>query len=206
MLRADELVAIYALLEHGQTVDPKGAPVDCGERCDKFCCRPGNTTKYLLPGEREFLESAMRERGDPPFAFKSLYWFESLDEPPTRACACEPLRELRPFNCRVFPYSPRLEGRRVVGLKKSRLKYLEPCWIEEPAPAWQAGAVQAWQRVLDDTDSRLLFCRLGALWEWNQASERGEEAGHALVALAQIRPEDDDDTWARAARFFSRTD
>lgn len=206
MLTADDLRAIYALLEHGQTVDTAGAPVDCGVRCDKFCCRPGNTTKYLLPGERAFLEAAMRERGDPPFAFKNLYYFESIEEPDTRACACEPLRDLRPFNCRVFPYSPRLEGKSVVGLKKSRLKYLEPCWIEEPAPAWRDGAVQAWQRVLDDIDSRLLFGRLGALWAWNQAVERGEAAGHAMAALAQIRAEDEEETWARVARFFSRTD
>lgn len=206
MLTAADLRAIYALLDVGQTVDAAGHAVDCGQRCDKFCCRPANTTKYLLPGEREFLEEGMRARGDPPFAFKNLYYFESIEEPPTRACACEPLRELRPFNCRVFPYSPSLEGRMVAGLKKSKLKYLEPCWIEEPAPAWRDGAVQAWQRVLDDVDSRLLFCRLGALWEWNQAVERGEQAGHAMVALAQIRAEDDDDTWARVARFFSRTD
>ncbi len=206
MLTPDDLRAIYRLLDQGQTVDVTGDPVDCGVRCDKFCCRPGNTTKYLLPGEREFLESAMAERGDPPFAFKNLYYFESIDEPPTRACACEPLRELRPFNCRIFPYSPRLDGRTVVGLKKSRLKYLAPCWIDEPAPRWGAGAVQAWQRVLDDVDARLLFCRLGALWEWNQATERGEQAGHAVTALAQISADDDDDTWARVARFFSRTD
>ena len=206
MLTADELRAIYRLLDQGQTVDTAGNAVDCGERCDKFCCRPGNTTKYLLPGEREFLESAMLERGDPPFAFKSLYYFESIDEPPTRACACEPLRELRTFNCRVFPYSPQLDGRVVVGLKKSKLKYLEPCWIHEPAPRWRDSAVQAWQRVLEDVDSRLLFCRLGALWEWHQATERGEQPGHALAALAHISAEDDDDSWARVARFFSRTD
>lgn len=206
MLAAADLRAIYALLDQGQTVDAAGGAVDCGSRCDKFCCRPGNTTKYLLPGERQFLEAATRARGDPPFAFRDLYFFESLDEPPERACACEPLRELRPFNCRVFPYSPALEGHRVVGVKKSRLKYLAPCWIEEPAARWRAGAVEAWQRVLDDVDSRLLFCRLGALWEWHQASERGEQVGHALTAVAGIDADDVEDCWARVARFFSRTD
>jgi len=71
VLSAADLRAIYRLLDVGQTVDTAGHAVDCGQRCDKFCCRPGNTTKYLLPGEREFLEDGMRARGDPPFAFKN---------------------------------------------------------------------------------------------------------------------------------------
>lgn len=206
MLSADDFRALYALLDVGQTVDDAGLAVDCGTRCDKFCCRPDHTTKYLLPGERRFLEEAMSARGDAPLAFKDLYYFESLAEPADRACACEPLRELRPFNCRVFPYSPALEGRRVVALKKSKLKYLAPCWIEVPAPRWRQGAITAWQRVLDDVDCRLLFCRLGALWEWHQASERGEAVGHALQATAAIDGTDEADTWARVARFFARTD
>jgi len=206
MLADDDFRAIYDLLDVGQTVDDAGRAVDCGIRCDKFCCRPDNTTKYLLPGERRFLDAALAARGRAPLACKDLYYFESLDEPPDRACACEPLRELRPFNCRVFPYSPALEGTRVVGLRKSKLQYLAPCWIDEPAPRWRDGAISAWQRVLDDVDGRLLFCRLGALWEWHQASERGEAAGHAVQAVASIDGTDEADTWARAARFFSRTD
>ncbi len=206
MLEPHDFRAIYALLDVGQTIDAAGRAVDCGVRCDKFCCRPDNTTKYLLPGERRFLEDAMAARGDAPLAFKDLYFFESLDEPPDRACACEPLRELRPFNCRVFPYSPALEGTRVVGVKKSKLAYLAPCWIEAPAPRWRDGAVAAWQRVLDDVDCRQLFCRLGALWEWHQLSERGQATGHAMQAVAAIDAHDEADSWARVTRFFSRTD
>src|SRR6185503_10014385 len=134
MFEPDDFYAVYALLDVGQTVDDAGAVVDCGVQCDKHCCRPGQTTKYLLPGERRFLADAIGARGgDAPFTFQNLGFFDSIVEPPvtTRACACEPLRDLRPFNCRVFPYSPRIDddGRTVVGLKKGKFKYLEPCWI-----------------------------------------------------------------------------
>jgi hypothetical protein len=197
---------VYALLGADQTVDEHGVAVDCGVQCDKHCCRPGNTTKYLLPGERGFLADALAEKGDPPFAFASLGFFDSIVEPPTRACACEPLRELRPFNCRIFPYSPRLEGRTVAGLKKGKLAYLAPCWITVPAPQWEKNAVAVWQRVLDDDDNRALFARLATMWEWHKATERGEDPGHVLVALAELDRADVDEVWARAARFFSRTE
>ncbi len=206
MFSAEEFREVYALLNVDQTVDDAGAAVDCGVRCDKHCCRPGQTTKYLLPGERGFLSEALADRGEPPFAFTSLGFFDSIVEPPTRACACEPLRELRPFNCRVFPYSPRFEGRRVVGVKKGDFKYLEPCWITTPAPRWENNAVDVWQRVLDDTDNRAFFARLGTLWEWHKAAERGEEPGHVLTALAALDQAGDDDVWECAVRFFSRTD
>ena len=206
MFQADDFLEVYALLGVDQTVDDDGRGVDCGVRCDKHCCRPGQTTKYLLPGERGFLADALADRGDPPFSFASLGFFDTIVEPPTRACACEPLRELRPFNCRIFPYSPRIEGHVVAGLKKGKLSYLEPCWITEPAPQWEKNAVRVWQRVLDDADNRNLFARLATMWEWHKAVERGEEPGHVLSALAVLDSCDDDELWARATRFFSRSE
>lgn len=197
---------LYSLLSGDQTVDEHGCAVDCGVRCDKHCCRPGHTTKYLLPGEHAFLEEALAERGDPPFAFKSLGYFDTIVEPPERACACEPLRELRPFNCRIFPYGPNVVGQRVEGLRKGRMSYLEPCWIEKPAPQWEEAAIEAWQLVLDDPDNRDLFARLCTLWEWNQALERGEEPGPVLLALAGLDAADDDERWARVGRFFRRSE
>lgn len=204
MFDHDAFRRLYALLSGDQTVDERGGAVDCGVRCDKHCCRPGNTTKYLLPGERSFLEEALAERGDPPFAFKSLGYFETIVEPPERSCACEPLRELRPFNCRIFPYGPDVDGRRVAGLVKGRQSYLEPCWITAPAPRWREQAMEAWQRVLDDDDNRDLFARLCTLWEWNRDVEEGRDPGPVLLALSGLDAADDDERWARAARFFKR--
>lgn len=204
MFDHDSFRALYGLLSGDQTVDDDG-PVDCGVRCDKFCCRPGHTTKYLLPGERDFLSVAMRERGE-VFHGVSLGFFDSIDEPLDRACACETLRELRPFNCRIFPYSPVFDERRVVGLKKGKLAQFEPCWITTPNPSWEKDAIVAWQNVLDDADNRALFARLTTMWEWHKAVERGEEPGHVLVALATLDNADDDELWSRALRFFSRSD
>jgi hypothetical protein len=114
------------------------------------------------------------------------------------------LREYRTFNCRVFPYSPRIEERRVVGLKKGTFKYLEPCWITAPAPKYEENAIRAWQMVLDDPDNRMLFARLSTLWEWHKATERGEDPGHVLTHLIEL--DQADDVWPRAAKFFSRTE
>lgn len=204
MFDHDAFRRLYALLAGDQTVDETGVAVDCGVRCDKHCCRPGNTTKYLLPGERSFLEEELAARGGPPFAFRSLGYFETIVEPPEQACACEPLRELRPFNCRIFPYGPDVEGKKVVGLWKGKQSYLEPCWIAVPAPRWRTAAVAAWQMVLDDDDNRDLFARLCTLWEWNQAVEEGKDPGPVLFALSGLDAADDDERWARAGRFFKR--
>jgi hypothetical protein len=207
MFTHEQFQALYDQLNGDQTLDDNGAPLDCGVQCDKFCCRPGNTSKYLLPGERNFIESEISALGgEMPFSFTNLMYLEMVHEPEHRACACEPYRALRTFNCRIFPYSPKLESRRVVDLKKSKLKYLEPCWISVPASKWRDAAIAAWQMVLDDVDNRILFARLCTLWEWNQAVERGEDAGHALVALASLDVHNDDEVWARTERFFSRKD
>jgi len=197
---------LYTLVSGDQTVDDKGVSIDCGIRCDKHCCRPGNTSKYLLPGERAFLEDALADRGEPPFGFASFGYFDTIVEPPTRACACEPLRDLRPFNCRIFPYGPVIEGTRVTGLRKGKLKYLEPCWITVPAAPWGRDAMTAWQRVLDDRDNLDLFARLSTLWEWNVAVEHGQDPGHVLAALAGLAAADEEERWRRCARFFSRSD
>jgi hypothetical protein len=206
MFDAAAFEELYRLVSGDQTVDDAGHPVDCGVRCDKHCCRPGHTTKYLLPGERQYLEAALDARGDMPFGFRSLGYFDTIVEPEDRPCACEPLRDLRPFNCRIFPYGPHVEGRTVVRLRKGKLSYLEPCWISTPAPRWERDAIAAWQMVLDDVDNLELFARLCTLWEWNQACERGEDPGPVLLALSGLDQADDDERWARAARFFQRTE
>ena len=197
--------AVYSLLEGDQTLDDAGAGVDCGVRCDAFCCRPGNTTKYLLPGERRFLEEALAPHGGVPFRFVNLGFFESIVEPPAseRPCACAPARAFRTFNCRVFPYLPVLSGRDVTAVKKSKAAHLGACWIETPAGPWARRAVDAWQRVLDDDDNRRLFARLGALWEWTERSDRGEAVGSSLAILEQILTANDEELWRRCAAFFA---
>ncbi len=204
MLSADQLRELYRLLDADQTVDDDGQPVDCGVRCDKHCCKP-DITKYLLPGERAFLELELAER-DAGFALGTSGFFDTIIADPALACACDSVRALRPFNCRVFPYGARVVDKKVVDLVKGKQAYLAPCWIETPGATWRAGAMKAWQIVLDDADCRRLFAKLTTLWEWNRALERGEEPGPVLLLLATLERADDDELWVLATRFFGRKD
>jgi hypothetical protein len=205
VLSADTLRTLYALLDEGQTVDDDGRGVDCGGPCDKLCCKP-DITKYLLPGERAFLASELAGRDPRAFGVGSTGFFDTILPDPSLACACERVRDLRPFNCRMFPYGARIVDKKVVDLVKGKQAYLAPCWIETPGPKWRENALHAWQLVLDDEDCRRLFAKLTTLWEWNHALEKGEEPGPVLLALTTLESSDDDELWKRAARFFGRAD
>ncbi len=210
MLTHQQFNAVYALLDRPQTLDAHGNSVDCGVRCGKFCCT-GGTTKYLLPGEQEFLASEMSRMGNGGFDFKSMVFFDSfaaevVEIGGSLRCVCDAARSIRPFNCRAFPYAPRIVGQRVVDLDRNALRYLQACWIDTPAAHWKQGAIEAWQTVLSDAESLFLFARFGLAWDWNQAVERGENPGPVLPLLAQMKVHNTADNWARAARFFVRTD
>ena len=209
MLDAAAFREIYALLDQDQTVDEEGRGVDCGVQCGQHCCGP-EISKYLLPGERAFLESELDASGRAPFKFSYGFFdtFVGLSSPADKpsTCACQQVRDLRPFNCRVFPYGAKVVDRRVVDLVKGKQDYLAPCWIETPGAAWKQGALRAWQIVLDDPDARKLYAKLTTLWEWHRATEKGENPGSVLVGLASFERADDDELWARAVRFFGRSD
>lgn len=206
MLRADDFRAIYQLLDGGQTVvtgaDGVDVDVDCGTRCGAFCCRPGNTTKYLLPGEAEFLQTAHAQNGT-RFVPTAKFFFDSFDDDAGGGvCACAPARHLRTFNCRVFPYAPRLERGRVVDVQKGRAARFSECWIDTPGATWRKNAVAAWDQVLADEDCRMLFARFGVIADWTARMDRGEPEQHALVALRVLEDASDDDVWLWLERFF----
>ncbi len=205
VLDRESFRALYQLLSGDQTLDQAGAPLDCGVRCGQFCCGHSNTFKYLLPGEGAFLEEAFATRGPMPWRFTRPGLFD-LCEPVdvTAPCSCAPHRDLRPFNCRIFPYGPRIAGNRVVGLGKSTQRYLEPCWIATPAPRWREAGIQAWQMVLDDRDNRLLFAMFGFFWDLSQASARGETMPDPQGALAALLRQDDATLWDRVGSAFHR--
>lgn len=200
MFAADDFEKLYASLS-GDMVD-----VDCGIRCGKFCCDPENTTKYLLPGEQGFLEA---NGAGSALAFVDNLYFSSYraqeGSPGIAAgCACTQMRGHRPFCCRVFPFRPRIEQGVVVGVKKARGDYLQPCWIEEPLSAWAEAARAAWTFVLSDLDNLRFYAQLSLLWEMSR-SEDPADAPQALARIASLS------SWARpellgeATRFFDRT-
>lgn len=205
MLDADAFKEIYALLDQDQTVDDYGRAVDCGVQCGQHCCGP-QISKYLLPGERAFLQRELDASGRAPFHFSYGFFDTFVGLPNGPSCACQNVRDLRPFNCRVFPYGAKVVDRKVVDLVKGKQSYLAPCWIDTPGPKWKEGALRAWQLVLDDADARRLYAKLTTLWEWHRAVENGSNPGSVLVGLASFESADEDELWARATRFFGRVD
>ncbi|MBL8149652.1 MAG: hypothetical protein JNN15_06965 [Blastocatellia bacterium] len=142
-----EFRQLYQLLDYGM-VD-----VDCGIKCGRFCCVGDRDSepafKYLLPGEVEHLvmcgfhEHAVLE----DFGF--LIHYRAIK---TGSCACENIREHRPFCCRVFPFRPEIDisAQRVVGLWKTESKRFLPCWIDKPSEDWKQRAIRAWNMLFSD--------------------------------------------------------
>jgi hypothetical protein len=174
---------LYQLLS-GEMVD-----VDCGIQCQKHCCN--HNTRYLLPGELKFLHAS-----GVAAAFKPIdhLYFTSFDRAEGHGCACDQLRELRPFNCRIFPFRPRFENGEVVGIKKARGPAFLPCWVEQPLPSWGEAATEAWRLVLADRDNALFYAKLNALTELVSREKQGGaeptmvETEQKLASLYRLEP------------------
>jgi hypothetical protein len=163
--------------------------------------------KPLLPGEKEFIERETSALRADVFSFRNLHWFEVYEaaEGNTSKCMCAETRHVRPFTCRMFPYMPTLEGDRVMSVHRNRLNYIATCWIDVPGAAWALGAIDAWQMVLEDTDARVMFARLGIMWEWGRLPDQDLHLEAMHNALVVMDEKDRDFTFALAKRFFSRS-
>lgn len=150
MLSQKQIREVYRLLDHGMV------EIDCGVRCEQFCCT-GAAVKYLLPGEFALFT---RHHPDVPVARKPWY-----DQVVQGQCCC--VREHRMFACRAFPFRPVLEATslRAVDLRKVRNPVFAPCWIESPGSDWRERAIEAWTIVLSDRDNRVLYGRIQYLRE-----------------------------------------
>ena len=67
-------------------------PVDCGELCNRRCCRGEEVGMLLLPGEEELLGS------QPGFRYVHE------DEETILVCSGTCERQKRPWACRIFPF------------------------------------------------------------------------------------------------------
>lgn len=135
--------------------------VDCGIKCNKFCCisqdgKTDNTFRYLLPGEAEYVVSGgFHEYSDlEDFGYIIRY----LGKNPS-VCGCEKLRNYRPFCCRVFPFRPLIDelNFQVIDIVKASNSYFAPCWITEVQPEWKKAAISAWNYVLSDKDNLVFY-------------------------------------------------
>lgn len=162
MLQPHEFEWLYNLL----SIDMVGE--DCGIKCGQFCCvdkQGGELVRYLLPGERIYLE----QQGffsfvelDTTFAILPqedfLYYYKAQT---LNSCACEQVRNYRPFVCRMFPFRPVFdkETNKIVEIEKVTNPFFAPCWITEPLPTWRSKAIKAWNYLLSDLDNLIFFAR-----------------------------------------------
>src|SRR6185369_3208586 len=107
MFNNDQFNSLYNLLD-GDMIE-----VDCGVKCEKYCCRAADAVKYFLPGEAEFFSLQN-------FLLVDHYLFTGYRAANGSECACT--RQLRPFCCRIFPFRPVIdpERRLVTDLQKAR--------------------------------------------------------------------------------------
>ena len=112
MLSIEQYKIIYSMLDRVSPV-----PYDCGSLCDSICCRgePFGSDEdsyiYLLPGEKEYIEStgadmvidreSIKEH-DLPASWGKYVYIARCDGPKT----CR--RNVRPIQCRTFPIIPHL--------------------------------------------------------------------------------------------------
>jgi hypothetical protein len=195
MFGAAEFVKLYDILS-GYMID-----VDCGERCGKYCCGHGYMAKYLLPGEKAHLVEQGIESTVIFVESAHITGYRGRHDP---SCACDTIRDIRPFCCRMFPFRPVIDNAQVVGLVKATGDRLAPCWIEKPLPPWEQAAIEAWRYVLSDRANLEFFAKISILYEMATSDElRPDWSPLAILASLGERPADE--LMVECARFFGRT-
>ncbi|MEW6736575.1 MAG: hypothetical protein AB1489_35120 [Acidobacteriota bacterium] len=150
MFSLKEFVKLYTLLD-GDMVE-----VDCGLRCQQYCCRAADAVKYLLPGEAECFTDT------PPPNFELVEHFIYLGYRGRDGCSCACTRAQRPFCCRIFPFRPVIDltKHQVVDLQKvSGAGFDLHCWVSEPTKQWRQSAIEAWQFIFSDLDNLNFYAR-----------------------------------------------
>lgn len=117
MLSIDQYKEIYEILD---SAGP--APYDCGTLCNSICCsdssfEDGDSYIYLLPGEKEYLDSIgcrisierqRRDEHDLPRSWGEYVYIARCPGKDT----CD--RTVRPIQCRTFPLQPYIDDKGVL--------------------------------------------------------------------------------------------
>lgn len=147
---------------------------NCGERCGFHCCRPYDENgdrfgMYLLPLEFEYMqcdtpadyEIHSAEFYDLPPRIKKRYYMYCHEE---KGC----LRELRPIQCRTYPFEPHLDkGELILVIEKTQIhecpllneyKQWQPSFIDGIYKGWelllQIPLVRYWIQYVSDERSK----------------------------------------------------
>ena len=157
MLSIQKYGEIYAMLEN---IGP--ADYDCGRHCGSICCSDssfddGDSYIYLLPGEKEYLESVgcdmhierqKREEHDLPKSWGEYVYIVRC--PGMEKCD----RRLRPIQCRTFPLQPCIsdDGELEMALYYMDVPYSCP-FVEGRMPVsddFRRAAHKAWTELIAD--------------------------------------------------------
>ena len=161
MLSIDKYREIYGILDQ---VTP--AVYDCGTLCGSVCCNnasfgTGESYIYLLPGEKEYLESVgcglqiVREKRSDHYLPES--WGEYVYVahcPGEKECR----RDVRPIQCRTFPLQPYIcdDGTLKMILSRAELPYSCP-FVEGEAlvsDEFHKAVYEAWTILTEDETIR----------------------------------------------------
>ncbi|HPF56140.1 MAG TPA: hypothetical protein PLV03_06335 [Clostridiales bacterium] len=100
----------YALLD-----DLTPIQADCGELCNKQCCKGGDEDGMILfPYEKEFLDG------------QRFLKFSEKDGFETAVCKGRCKREWRPMACRIYPFVPVFKGDSIEVQPDPRATYICP--------------------------------------------------------------------------------
>ena len=97
--------------------DVTPVPVDCGQLCDKACCKGDDSGMFLFPGEKEVFnllnpDWVRIEKTDFTYDYNGKTYTT-----PIAMCQGYCDRYQRPLACRIFPLTPYLEDFDAVFIK-----------------------------------------------------------------------------------------
>lgn len=161
MLSVDKYREIYRILDSATP-----AAFDCGTLCGSACCSSasfgaGEFYIYLLPGEKEYLESVgcgfkiVREKSKEHNLPESWGEFIYVAQCPDKD---ECKREVRPIQCRTFPLQPHItpDGEFKMIMSNADLPYTCPFVEGEITVSedFHRAAYEAWSMLIEDEDIR----------------------------------------------------
>ncbi len=157
MKTIDQYREIYAILDSAGPVS-----YDCGRLCDSICCSDssfddGDSYIYLLPGEKEYLDSAgcklniekqPREEHALPKSWGEYVYIARCPGKET----CD--RKTRPIQCRTFPLMPYISrhGELEMVLCYMDIPYACP-FVEgklEVSEDFRRATYEAWKLLVED--------------------------------------------------------
>lgn len=130
---------------------------NCGELCNYHCCRPfcdeGNKLgMYMLPFEFELIhkgkiknyEIHTKQNYELPNGTKKLYYIFCEDD-----SSC--LRELRPIQCRTYPFEPLLEDDELFLIIEDEQFHICPLLKMQENWRWEfvLGIYRGWSKLLE---------------------------------------------------------